>query len=372
MRLQVVEHYVIEAHPDDSIPDLRLDRPLTAFVEHCNSIDLLSLTREEHLHLPSLIIVFKSLQLWQEEHSRTDLPRTRPDKEQFKGIVDRLSHHSVYESQDQHKQLENFEEAKRTIPSRLVSTTLPSTLQALFQDPSCLELTEQTNIFWFIIHALKLFTEHEGQGLLPVRGEIPDMITNTSSYVQLVKIYQEQAKEDCDRVHNHLLDLLNEYNASLKEHVHLSQLLQTYCKNAAFLKVLRTPPTKNQDEFTDATRAELSWYIGLHVCDLFYEQFNRYPGESPLSTIDMDTDQRQLELDLSDLKQISKKQQSVADEQILEELCRYGGSEIHSIAAFLGGCCAQEAIKLITHQYVPIDNTLIYNGIEQSTNILKL
>jgi NEDD8-activating enzyme E1 regulatory subunit len=368
MRLQVFEHYVIEAHPDDSIPDLRLDRPLTGFVEHCNSIDMLSLTREEHLHLPSLIVLFKSLQLWQEEHNRTDLPRTRPEKEQFKGIIDRLSHHSAYESHDQHKQLENFEEAKRTIPSRLVSTTLPSALQALFQDPSCSELTEQTNIFWFIIHALKLFTEHEGEGLLPVRGEIPDMITNTSSYVQLVKIYQEQSRQDCDRVHNYLLDLLDKYNASLKEQPHLSHLLQTYCKNAAFLKVLRTSPIKTQDE----TRAELSWYIGLHMCDLFYDQFNRYPGESSLCTVDIDTDQRQLELDLIDLKQISKKQQNVADEQVLEELCRYGGSEIHSIAAFLGGCCAQEAIKLITHQYVPIDNTLIYNGIEQSTSILKL
>jgi NEDD8-activating enzyme E1 regulatory subunit len=59
-------------------------------------------------------------------------------------------------------------------------------------------------------------------------------------------------------------------------------------------------------------------------------------------------------------------------ETILEELCRYGASELHSIAAFIGGCCAQEAIKLITHQYVPIEHVLMYNGIRQSTSSLQL
>ena len=92
----------------------------------------------------------------------------------------------------------------------------------------------------------------------------------------------------------------------------------------------------------------------------------------------MDTDHRQFEVDINDLKQIGKqltnsdKPQGPVRENILEELCRYGASELHSISAFIGGCCAQEAIKLITHQYVPIDNVLIYNGIRQSTSVFKL
>jgi len=119
-------------------------------------------------------------------------------------------------------------------------------------------------------------------------------------------------------------------------------------------------------------------YISLRLCDSFYEKFNRYPGEFPLLINEMDTDQRQLEIDLNDLKQIGKqlinsdKQQGALRENILEELCRYGASELHSISAFIGGCCAQEAIKLITHQYVPIDNVLVYNAIRQSTSVFKL
>lgn len=121
-----------------------------------------------------------------------------------------------------------------------------------------------------------------------------------------------------------------------------------------------------------------SRYIGLRLCESFYEKFNRYPGEFPLSsTDDIDSDQRQLEKDFNELKLIGKqllnsdKQQGPIRENILQELCRYGASELHSISAFIGGCCAQETIKLITHQYVPIDHILVYNAIRQSTNVFK-
>ncbi|UJR23369.1 hypothetical protein I4U23_026378 [Adineta vaga] len=371
IRLQVYEHYVIEAHPDDTIPDLRLDRPLPELINHCNSIDFDLLTREEHLHLPSLIILYKTLQLWQKQYNRTDLPRTRAEKEEFKKILEQLSHHSAYDTQDQNKSLENFEEAKRTIPSRLVSTNLPLTMKNLFQDQSCLELTDQSHIFWFIIHALKQFIENEGQGLLPVRGEVPDMITNTNSYVKLVEIYQKQAKKDCEIVYNYLNDLLEKYRCPSNGCMNLHHLVQIYCKNAAFLQVLRTSALKKQDDFKpEETDSNLSWYIGLQFCDLFYEKYNRYPGEHL-------SDDEQFRTDFDDLKRIHKQRsiETCTHENIqstLEELCRYGASEIHSIAAFIGGCCAQEAIKLITHQYVPMNNTLIYNGIEQSISVFKL
>ncbi|CAF0807938.1 unnamed protein product [Adineta steineri] len=390
IRLQLVEHFILEAHPDDTIPDLRLDRPLKSFINHCNSLDFDNLTREEHLHMPSLIILFKTLQQWQKQTNRTDLPRIRKEKDEFKQILEQLSHHSAYDANDINRSLENFDEAKRTIPSRLVSTVIPSTINDLFQDHSCLELSNQSNIFWFIINAIKLFTQNEGHGLLPVRGDVPDMITNTNSYVKLVEIYQEQAKKDCDIIYNYLIDLLKKHNRYSNEQATLHDLVHIYCKNASFLKVLRTSSLKNDDDLlkkyieqlsfeasSDEPEPEICWYIGLRLCDSFYEKFNRYPGEFPLSINEMDTDQRQLEIDLNDLKQIGKqtinldKQQGAVRENILEELTRYGASELHSISAFIGGCCAQEAIKLITHQYVPIDNVLVYNGIRQSTSVFK-
>jgi amyloid beta precursor protein binding protein 1 len=45
------------------------------------------------------------------------------------------------------------------------------------------------------------------------------------------------------------------------------------------------------------------------------------------------------------------------------ELCRYGGVELHNISALLGGVAAQEAVKILTHLYVPLANTFVFNGI---------
>lgn len=45
------------------------------------------------------------------------------------------------------------------------------------------------------------------------------------------------------------------------------------------------------------------------------------------------------------------------------EMVRYGGSELHNISALIGGVAAQEAVKIVTHQYMPLNNTYIYNGI---------
>lgn len=267
---------MIEAHPDDTIPDLRLDHPLQSFVNYCDSINMNSLTREEHLHLPSLVILYKTLQNWQMQTNRTDLPRTRKERDEFKKILDEFSCHSAYDSSDSHKSLENFEEAKRVIPSRLVNTTIPSNIKTLFQDRSCLELSNQSHMFWFIINAIKLFTENEGQGLLPIRGEVPDMLTNTSSYVKLVQIYQEQAKKDWETIHNYLIDLLKQHNRysmmTSNEQATLHELVHIYCKNASFLNVIRTTSIKNEDDrlqnhieqipldsSSDESESDISW-----------------------------------------------------------------------------------------------------------------
>lgn len=52
--------------------------------------------------------------------------------------------------------------------------------------------------------------------------------------------------------------------------------------------------------------------------------------------------------------------------------CRFGGGSLHPVAAALGGWGAHELIKLITAQYVPLNNALVYNGLTQNTLTLTL
>lgn len=58
--------------------------------------------------------------------------------------------------------------------------------------------------------------------------------------------------------------------------------------------------------------------------------------------------------------------------QIAQELSRAAGGELHNTSAVIGGMVAQEIIKIITKQYIPIDNTCIFDGIESRCQVLRL
>mmetsp|Transcript_26139 Transcript_26139/g.26002 ORF Transcript_26139/g.26002 Transcript_26139/m.26002 type:complete len:81 (-) Transcript_26139:11-253(-) len=46
----------------------------------------------------------------------------------------------------------------------------------------------------------------------------------------------------------------------------------------------------------------------------------------------------------------------------IHEIARYSNSTLHNIGALLGGVGAQEAVKLITEQYTPLNHTYIFDG----------
>ena len=55
-----------------------------------------------------------------------------------------------------------------------------------------------------------------------------------------------------------------------------------------------------------------------------------------------------------------------------EEVARANGGELHNISALTGGMVAQEVIKIITKQYIPVDNTCIFDGITSRTQVLRI
>ena len=58
--------------------------------------------------------------------------------------------------------------------------------------------------------------------------------------------------------------------------------------------------------------------------------------------------------------------------QAAEEVARSGGNELHNISAVIGGMVAQEMIKIITKQYIPIDNVCIFDGIDSRCQVVRL
>ena len=58
--------------------------------------------------------------------------------------------------------------------------------------------------------------------------------------------------------------------------------------------------------------------------------------------------------------------------QVAEEVARARGGELHNISALMGGLASQEVIKIITKQYIPIDNTCVFDGIASRAQIFRL
>ena len=51
---------------------------------------------------------------------------------------------------------------------------------------------------------------------------------------------------------------------------------------------------------------------------------------------------------------------------------RAGASELHTVSSLLGGIVSQEAIKVLTRQYVPMENTVIINTIKSTSSVYSL
>lgn len=52
------------------------------------------------------------------------------------------------------------------------------------------------------------------------------------------------------------------------------------------------------------------------------------------------------------------------------QIVRCGGQELHVTASIMGGIAAQESIKLLTTQMIPLQGYLLFNGISGSTTVI--
>ncbi|WAR12893.1 ULA1-like protein [Mya arenaria] len=260
-----------------------------------------------------------------------DMPRVYKEKNQLKELIKqgiRTNEDGIQEEE------ENFDEAVKAVNSALTPTRIPSHVDQLFNYPECVNLHTESSNFWVLVRAVKDFVENEGQGALPVRGSIPDMTADSERYIALQRVYHDKADRDTAIVSQRCHDLLH----SIGRHM--------------------------DDEECD----DVVYYVLLRAVDRFYEKYNTYPGWFA----------NQVEADVGKLKScLTKLCQdwgvtcNIKDD-FVHEICRYGASELHTVSAFIGGSAAQEAIKVITHQFIPFNNTFIYNAMKQTSVTVEL
>uniref|UniRef100_A0A674MC86 NEDD8-activating enzyme E1 regulatory subunit n=1 Tax=Takifugu rubripes TaxID=31033 RepID=A0A674MC86_TAKRU len=361
MRLVVQEHTVIESHPDNALEDLRLDQPFAELKDHVKSYDLDNMDKKDHSHTPWIIIVAKYLEKWLSEHN-CQPPKNYKEKEAFRQFIRegiRKNENGVPEDE------ENFEEAIKSVNTALTPTKIPSVVKDLFNSEQCNNVTSQTPSFWLMLQAVKEFVLNEGNGSLPVRGTIPDMIADSQKFIKLQNVYRTKAMQDAAAVSKYVERLL--------------QSVGKVCKNSSFLRVVHcrsladeySVDTVNRDEITscmDNPDSEMVFYLMLRSIDRFYQQHSHFPG---VYNYQVEEDIIKLKLCVNSLLQEYNFNVNIKDDYI-HEFCRYGAAEPHMVASFLGGSAAQEAIKIISHQFVPFSNTFIYSAMSQTSATFQL
>ncbi|XP_050901254.1 NEDD8-activating enzyme E1 regulatory subunit AXR1 isoform X4 [Lathyrus oleraceus] len=361
VRISLKEHTVIESKPEHFLDDLRLNNPWPELKRFAEGFDLNVQDPVVHKHIPYVVILVKMADEWAKNHGGR-LPSTREEKKEFKaGMV----------AQDEDNYKEAIESSFKVFAPRGIK------LQQMLNDSSA-EVDSSSSDFWVLVAALKDFVTNEGGGEAPLEGSIPDMTSSTEQYVNLQNIYQAKAEADIlaiERVARNTLKKIGRDPNSIPR-----ATVKSFCKNARKLKVCRYRLI--EDEFNSPNLPELQKYLtdedysiamGIYILlravDRFAANYNSFPGQFDSA---MDEDISRLKSTAVGLLNDLGCNSATLAEDLINEMCRFGAAELHAVAALVGGIASQEAIKLITRQFVPISGTYIFNGIDHKSQLLLL
>ena len=233
LRLAVKEHCVVESHPDNAHEDLRLDVPFSELSDFVDSIDLDSMSKKDHSHIPYLIILLKLLEKWKATHDGY-MPKNYKEKKAFKETIKaaiRKNDDGLPEEE------ENFEEALKQVNSSLVQSCVPAEVKKILDDSKCVNLTPESNNFWLLANGLRKYVDNDQNKLLPLRGSLPDMFSDSERYIKLQSIYRDKAKLDMDTLMNYVSESCS--NLGCGNGRLLERDVKRFCRNAYFLRVVR-------------------------------------------------------------------------------------------------------------------------------------
>lgn len=373
LRLYAPEHAVCETKPDGDSHDLRLTDPFPELRRFADAIAIDDLDDAQHAHVPYVVILLQALDRFRRnvgDGTGTRLPATREEKDALKQIV---------ASMQRSPQEANFSEALDNAYKAWVPYSIPDAAQTVLG----LETSCPTSDFWIVAKAVAQFVQACGK--LPLAGSLPDMTASTDLYVRLQEIYGSRAEGDLAAIQAHVATVREDLGVSRPIDL---EFVKRFCQNAQTCEVFRfrtlqqeLAPSCPEDACGEDLGCEccdedsqVQWYLALRASDAFREEHGHAPGARC-----GDDDEVALAADLAALSGICGRvcerygSEDVAVEpKKLEELVRCGGCELHTTSSVLGAAAAQEVVKLVAKQYSPLNNTLIYNGLEGKAQVIEL
>lgn len=386
LRILVREHCVMDSK-STAQADLRVANPFPALRAFVDAIDLGAASRKEYKHFPYVVMLVKLADEWRSAHGGA-LPSSFAEKQAFRAAVKAAAREPWGQEENLHEALKM---AYFAFGPRPISGDTAAILgDARADDAGLAALVGQPGFaFWAMAKAMRdLLAQGATGGLLPLPGQLPDMTSDTSTFIQLQQVYQAKATEDralFSACVDAVLSGLGADAAAISPEERAK-----FCLHANSLRVCRhrslqeelDPSSANKEAIAEAVmegvgdstaQCPLLWYVTLRACDRFHAEAGRYPGsQAGMSQEALDEDAAKVWLLTSALVQELGVELPALAEDHAHEMVRYGAGELHNVAALIGGVASQEAVKLITAQYVPLNNVYVWNGITCAGSVYAL
>ncbi|QRW20828.1 cytochrome P450 family protein [Rhizoctonia solani] len=328
--IQLHEHAVVDSH-SETAPSLRIDKPFPELLEHSLSLDFPAMDPTDHGHVPYVYILVRAMHDWK---AACGVGMLGYHPKRFTGYGD--------EGQIDE---ENFDEAVAQAYRAWTLTDVPRDIQALFADEKCTGYLNAagnggvgTSQFWALLRALHLFTAARA-------------------------IYWVQAmyKRQADAERKEYIGLLREVVAQTgQRHVEGDGEVPGISDDAIEWGALRPDAIAQSLAIAPSGTATFA-ALGTRFA------FETTHGRSP--TPGSDEDYVLLEQCFNTLIGGDAGEEGKI---ALGELHRAPTAELPTTAALVGGLVAQEAIKVITRQYIPIDGTCIIDLVSSTTATIKV
>lgn len=184
-------------------------------------------------------------------------------------------------------------------------------------------------------------------------------------YIQLQNLYKAKARQDANEVLETVRSIPGGADVDAEE-------VELFCTNGRFIKLINNPneATKSLPQVTEQELGndEIAAIAGPEMPFSLIPIYLALTGTSH----DIGTSPS-AEAILASIAQ--RVPNAASNERIVkaaQEVSRTFGNELHNVSAAVGGMVAQEMIKVITKQYIPIDNTCIYDAIDSRCQVLRV
>ncbi|CAI1768970.1 hypothetical protein SEUBUCD646_0P02770 [Saccharomyces eubayanus] len=311
-------HFVLQSHPDNKKYDLRLQQPWPELIDYVNTFDLSKMDVVAFSGIPYIILLIKCIAILQKDGSTKEITAGRV-REALDQVCLSVGENALCES--------NYVEARRYAYLACSQDGSPKEQDDLLrtvETPN--DAHDWHDVYNYEVLTLLLVLKNMSRGnknstFQPLTSALPDMESTTGNYIKLKTLYEAKAELDKSRIQQSLI---------FSRKTVSKDVLNAFCSHSGEIKIV-LPPKGDLLGIFNTSHSLLSALLTV-----------QFQGEF-IATVALEDEFKGLQLD-----------------------CNY------PVMAFFGGAVAQEAIKLITHHYVPTDDLFLYNGINNSSVMYKI